>query len=362
MNFIDLKAQYTEIKPQIQAAIDKVLEHGKYINGPEVSELEQKLCEFTGVKNCVLLGSGTDALLLPLMYLNLSAEDEIIVPAFSFFGTAEVVSIVKAKPVFVDINPDTYNIDVDKIEKAITSKTKVIMPVGLYGQCPEMNKINSIAAKYNIKVLEDAAQSFGGTYHGKSSCNLTDMAGTSFYPAKPLGAYGDAGAFFSNDNDLAQAVRELKEHGSAKTYHHTRIGLNGRCDSIQAAILLEKLKIFPKELKRRQEAASYYDLKLTPFMKTPIIKEGNTSAYAQYTIEVENRDIIREKLSEQGIPTAVHYPMPMNKQPIYVEMGHGNEDFEFSDSAARRVMSLPMHPYLTEVEQDKVVEALKSLL
>lgn len=362
MNFIDLKTQYEKIEKPIQNAIHRVLEHGRYINGPEVQEAEEKLAEYAGVKNCVLLGNGTDALLIALLAAGIKPNDEIIVPAFSFFGTAGAVSFLNGTPVFVDIDPNTYNIDASKIETAITDKTKAIMPVSLYGQCADMDAINAIAKKHNLPVIEDAAQSYGATYKGKFSCNLSTMATTSFYPAKPLGAYGDAGAFFSNDDDITQIAKELKEHGGPRAYHHIRIGMNARCDSIQAAIILEKLKIYKQEVELRQAAAAYYSEHLDALVKTPKIQEGNTSSYAQYTIELDNRDDFREFAQGKGVPTAVHYPMSMNKQPIYMEMGYGAKDYELSDKAASRVVSLPMHPYLTHEEQDQVIQTIKEFI
>lgn len=362
MNFIDLKTQYKGIEEKIQKRINSVLDSGRYINGPEVKEAEEKLAQFSGVKHCVLVGNGTDALIISLMALGVQPGDEVIIPAFSFFGTAGAISFLKATPIFVDIDPKTYNIDADKIEVAITDKTRLIMPVSLYGQCADMDKINAIAKKHNLPVIEDAAQSYGATYKDKSSCNLSTMATTSFYPAKPLGCYGDGGAVFTNDDELAQISRELREHGGARAYHHIRIGMNGRCDTIQAAILLEKLAIFPEEIKKRQEVAAYYSSKLSQHVQTPHIIEGNSSVYAQYTIEVNNREKFREKMTEAAIPTAVHYPKTMNKQPIYIDMGYGDINFERSDYAASRVVSLPMHPYLTTEEMDRVVDAvLKSI-
>ncbi len=362
MNFIDLKSQYQKIETPINEAIKRVLEHGRYINGPEVQEAEEKLAEYAGVKHCVLLGNGTDALLVSLLAVGMKPGDEIIVPAFSFFGTAGAVSLLNGTPIFVDIDADTYNIDASKIEAAITDKTKAIMPVSLYGQCADMDVINSIAAKHNLPVIEDGAQSYGATYKNKFSCNLSTMATTSFYPAKPLGAYGDAGAFFSNDDEIAQIARELKEHGGPRAYHHIRIGMNGRCDSIQAAIILEKLKIYKQEVELRQAAAAYYSENLSSLVKTPKILDGNTSSYAQYTIELDDRDKFREFAQEKGVPTAVHYPMSMNKQPVYMEMGYGAKDYLTSDTAASRVVSLPMHPYLAKEEQDKVISTVKEYL
>jgi len=359
--FIDLKAQYELVKPQMKEAIDKVLEHGQFIMGPELKELEAKLSEFTGAKHAIAVSSGTDALLLSMMALGIKPGDEVIVPDFSFFATAEMVELIGATPIFVDINPKTYNLDADLIEKYITSKTKAIVPVSLYGQCADMDTINAVAKKHDLPVIEDAAQSFGATYKGKKSCNLSTLAATSFFPAKPLGGYGDSGAVFTNDDDLAAKVRELLNHGQQGRYNHTSIGINGRCDTMQAAILLIKLELFPEEVKLRAQIGQRYtehlkDLKL----QTPRIAEGCTSVYAQYTLEVNNRAEVQKKLQELGVPTAVHYPSVMSRQPVF--SGKYPNQCPISERAASRVMSIPMHPYLKEDVQDQVISKIKEVL
>lgn len=358
--FIDLKAQYKLIESEMKEAIHKVLDHGQYIMGPELKELENHLAEYTGAKHCIAVSSGTDALLVPMMALNIGPGDEVIVPDFSFFATAEMVEFMRATPVFVDINPKTYNLDPALIEKAITPKTKAIIPVSLYGQCADMDAINAIAKKHNIPVIEDAAQSFGGTYKGKKSCNLSTMAATSFFPAKPLGGYGDAGAIFTNDDQLAKAMREFMNHGQETRYHHTRIGINGRCDTLQAAILLVKMKLFPKEVEARDMIAQRYNQKFQGKVQTPTVLDGLQSVWAQYTLEFDNRDDIQRRLQELGVPTSVHYPTVMSAQPAFG--GKYKSNCPHSKSAASRVMSLPMHPYLSESVQDEIISKVLSVL
>lgn len=358
--FIDLKAQYKLVEAEMKEAIHKVLDHGQYIMGPELRELEAHLAEYTGAKHCIAVSSGTDALLVPMMALNIGPGDEVIVPDFSFFATAEMVEFMRATPIFVDIDPKTYNLDPALIEKAITPKTKAIIPVSLYGQCADMDAINAIAKKHNIPVIEDAAQSFGGSYKGKKSCNLTTMAATSFFPAKPLGGYGDAGAIFTNDDTLAKAMREFMNHGQETRYHHTRIGINGRCDTLQAAILLVKMKLFPKEVEARERIAQRYNQKFEGKVQTPRVLDGAQSVWAQYTLEFDNRDDIQKKLQELGVPTSVHYPTVMSAQPAFG--GKYPSNCPHSKNAASRVMSLPMHPYLSEDVQDEIISKVLSVL
>ena len=361
MQFIDLGAQQARIKDKIEAGIARVLSHGKYILGPEVIELEEKLAEFTGAKYCITCGNGTDALQIAQMALGIGPGDEVITPGFTYIATAETVALLGAKPVYVDVDPVTYNLDPARLEAAITLNTKAIIPVSLYGQCADFDAINAIAEKYNIPVIEDAAQSFGATYKGKRSCNLTMIACTSFFPSKPLGGYGDGGAIFTNNDELAKVIRQVARHGQDRRYHHVRVGVNSRLDSLQAAILLPKLEILTEELELRQQVANRYTMLLneTGVMTTPTIVEGNVSAYAQYTIQVENRSDVQAKLKEAGIPTAVHYPIPLNKQPAVAD---GSIELPVGDQIAERVMSLPMHPYLTEDEQLMVVSALQEAL
>ncbi|TLS69028.1 DegT/DnrJ/EryC1/StrS family aminotransferase [Mariprofundus erugo] len=355
MEFIDLKSQQQRIKPQIDAAIARVLEHGAYIMGPEVAELEQRLAAYTGASHAIGVASGTDALLIALMALGVGDGDEVITTPFSFIATAETIVLLGAKPVFVDIDPKSYNLDPELLEAAITSKTKAIMPVSLYGQCADYDAINAIADKHGLPVIEDACQSFGATYKGRKSCNLTTIGCTSFFPSKPLGCYGDGGACFTNDADLAKIMREIRVHGQDRRYHHPRIGVNGRLDTLQAAILLAKMDIFEDEVAARERIGARYSQLLSDYAVTPAIAAHNTSVYAQYTVLVENRDQVQAGLKEAGVPTAVHYPIPLNRQPALACA----ERFEHSEYAAERVMSLPMHPYLTDQELQMVAEAVK---
>ena len=308
MQFIDLKTQQLKIKDQIDKNIHRVLEHGKYIMGPEVVELEERLADFVGVQHAIGVSSGTDALLIAMMALGIGRDDEVITTPFSFIATAETIALLGAKPVFVDICPDTYNIDPTLIEAAITAQTRAIMPVSLYGQCADFDAINTIANRYGLPVIEDGAQSLGATYKGQQSCGLSTIGCTSFFPSKPLGAYGDAGACFTNDGNLAKLMREIRVHGQDQRYHHPRIGINGRIDSIQAAVLLAKLEIFPEEVTQRGEAGANYSkliLELCPDVTPPHIADGNSSVYAQYTILVKNREATQEKLKAAEVPTAV---------------------------------------------------------
>lgn len=358
MEFIDLKAQYAKLKIQIDAGIQKVLEHGQYILGPEVTELENKLAEYTGAKYCITCANGTDALQIAQMALGIGASDEVITPGFTYIATAETVTLLGAKPVYVDVDPKTYNIDVEKLEQAITPKTKAIIPVSLYGQCADFDAINAIAQKYNIPVIEDAAQSFGATYKGRKSCNLSTIACTSFFPSKPLGCYGDGGAIFTNDDELAVIIRQIARHGQDRRYHHIRVGVNSRLDTLQAAILLPKLAVLDEEIQARQKVAETYNRLFNEIgiTTTPFIEEHNQSAWAQYTIQVENRADIQAKLKEQGIPTAVHYPIPLNKQPA---VANNNVSLPVGDAIAQKVMSLPMHAYLSLEMQKQLIEKLR---
>ena len=359
MQFIDLKKQYKLIESDILNSIKKVLDHGQYIMGPEIAQLEQELANFVGAKHAIVNASGTDALFMALLALNVKPDDEIITTPFSFFATAEVIALCHAKPVFVDIDPMTYNMDVTQIEAAITYKTKAIMPVGLYGQPCDMTAINAIAKRHGLAVIEDAAQSFGATHARRYSCALSTIGCTSFFPSKPLGGYGDSGACFTDDDNLAEQLREIRIHGQNARYKHRRIGINGRMDSIQAAILLEKMKLFPKEIALRQAAAERYNKLLKGIARTPIIVKGNTSVFAQYTIEVDNREQLQKDLQAAGVPTAVHYPVAMHQQEALSHLGYKLGDFPHAELASNRVISLPMHPYITLEEQQQVVEAIK---
>ncbi|PQQ32371.1 aminotransferase DegT [Photorhabdus luminescens] len=345
MQFTDLAAQQLKIKDKIDANIQKVLAHGKYILGPEVAELEDRLIEYTGAPYCITCANGTDALQIALMAIGIKPGDEVITPGFTYIATAETVALLGGVPVYVDVKPTTYNLDPAQLKAAITPKTKAIIPVSLFGQCADFDEINAIAEKYNLTVIEDAAQSFGATYKGKRSCNLTTISCTSFFPSKPLGCYGDGGAIFTHDEELAKIIRQIARHGQDRRYHHIRIGVNSRLDTLQAAILLPKLEIFDEEMALRQHVAENYHQALNNIgiMTTPYIEPHNLSAYAQYTIRVKNRDELQHKLKEQGIPTAVHYPIPLNKQPAVAS----HIALPVGDEIAQEVISLPMHPYLS---------------
>lgn len=358
IDFIDLKAQQNRIKDKIDAGIQNVLTHGQYILGPEVIELEEKLASYVGAKHCITCANGTDALQIAQMAFGIGPGDEVITPGFTYIATAETVALLGAKPVYVDVNPKTYNLDVEKLEAAITPRTKAIIPVSLYGQCADFDAINAIAAKYGIPVIEDAAQSFGATYKGRKSCNLSTVACTSFFPSKPLGCYGDGGAIFTNDDELAKVIRQIARHGQDKRYHHIRVGVNSRLDTLQAAILLPKLEILDDEMQARQKVAEIYNQLFNEagIHTTPYLEAHNTSAWAQYTIQVDNRAEVQEKLKAQGIPTAVHYPIPLNKQPAVAD---SEIHLPIGDAIAEKVMSLPMHPYLSEQEQKIIVKSLK---
>lgn len=360
MDFIDLKSQYIRLKPQIDAAIRRVLEHGHYILGPEVSDLEEALAAYTGAKYCITVANGTDALQIALMALGVGPGDEVITPGFSYIATAESVALLRAKPVYVDIDAGTYNLDPALLEAAITPRTKAIIPVSLYGQCADFDSINEIAVRYGIPVIEDAAQSFGATYKGRKSCNLSTIACTSFFPSKPLGCYGDGGAVFTSDDELAKVIRQIARHGQDRRYHHIRVGINSRLDTIQAAVLLVKLEMFTEEIALRQQVAQRYGRSLSELslFAAPQIESHNLSVYAQYTLRTLHREAVLEGLKEAGVPTAVHYPLPLNRQPAVrddvVILPQG-------DCAANEVFSLPMHPYLTDAAQACIVAALAEL-
>jgi UDP-2-acetamido-2-deoxy-ribo-hexuluronate aminotransferase len=360
MDFIDLAAQQALIKKKLSINIEKVLTHGQYILGPEVHELEDKLSDYCGAKYCITCANGTDALQIALMALDIGVGDEVITPGFTYIATAETVALLGAIPVYVDIDYKTYNMDAALLEAAITTRTKAIIPVSLYGQCADLDAINTIANKYGIPVIEDAAQSFGAIYKGKRSCNLSTIATTSFFPSKPLGCYGDGGAIFTNDEELATIIRQIARHGQDRRYHHIRVGVNSRLDTLQAAILLPKLEILEDEMQARQRVAENYTklFNQSGISTTPFVEAHNQSAWAQYTIQVENRDEVQARLKEAGIPTAVHYPIPLNKQPAVAD---GNAVLPIGDQVAQKVMSLPMHPYLKVDEIELIVSSLKDL-
>lgn len=374
MQFVDLEAQQKRILPNglslreyINQRLSEVFDHGRYILGPEVEELEHKLAAFVGVDNCVSISSGTDALLVALLALGIRPGDEVITTPFSFIATAETIALLGARPVYVDIDPRTYNLDPDQLDAAISTNTKAIIPVSLYGQPADFPCINQIASRHRIPVIEDGAQSFGATQLGKRSCSLSTIGITSFFPSKPLGSYGDGGACFTNDKDLAERMRRISRHGQSRRYFHTELGINGRLDTLHAAILLAKLELFDSEIEARMEIGNSYSRKLNSagLMTTPFIKEGNTSVYAQYTIEVADRLSVQAALNRKNIPTAVHYPTLLCQQPALKACGPRCKTgciTPKAQKASKHVLSLPMHPYLSEVDQDKVVEAVISAI
>lgn len=359
MEFIDLKAQYRRLGSSIQGRLNRVMQSAQFIMGPEVEELESALAARIGAKHCIGCASGTDALLLALMALGIGSGDEVITSPFTFIATGEMIALIGAKPVFVDIDARTYNLDPVKLPAAITSRTRAIMPVGLYGQCAEMDAVNATAAEHKLPVIEDAAQSFGATYKGRPSCNLSTIGCTSFFPSKPLGCYGDGGACFTNDDQLANAIRRTRNHGQDGRYHHVALGFNGRLDTLQAAILLAKLEVFDEELRRRDEIAQLYLSELSDVVQVPYIESYNQCAWAQYTVRVQNRSAIQRVLSESGIPTAVHYSKPIHLQPVFANLALRNGSFPISERASDEVLSLPMHPYMSKAEILKVADTLR---
>ena len=356
--FIDLEAQQNRISTEIQSRITAVLEHGKYILGPEVDELEERLSDYTGALHCITVANGTDALQIALMALGIGRGDQVIVPAFSYIATAEATAILGADPIYVDIDPITYNLDPHKLENAITSKTKAIIPVSLYGFPADFDSINRVAEKYSIPVIEDGAQSFGASYKGRKSCNLSLIGCTSFFPTKPLGCYGDGGAVFTSDQELAKLIRQIARHGQEKRYYHTKVGVNSRLDTIQAAVLLAKLHILDIEISEREKVAVNYNegFAATQLIKTPANAEGISSAWAQYTIRVSGRAYLQENLAEMGIPTMVHYPMPLSSQPAVAKHSINPH----SETAASEVVSLPVYGTLCKQKQNEVIKAVIS--
>ena len=359
MQFIDLQRQYQLYKQEIAEEINKVLDTSRYILGPAVTELEAALAGYLGVKHAIGCGSGTDALLLALLAMELKPGEEVIVPDFTFFATAEVVSLLGGIPVFADILPDTLNLDPRQVEARITARTRGVIAVSLYGQCADFDELTALARRRNLFLIEDAAQSFGATYQGRKSGALCRLATTSFYPAKPLGAYGDAGALFTGDDALAERLRVLANHGQQVTYRHSLVGINGRLDTLQAAILKVKLRHFPEELERRQQVAAWYDEELAGLVSTPQVKKENRSSWAQYTVRSPQRPRLIEQLKQRGIPTAIHYPMPLHQQEVYARMGIRDESLPEAVKASKEVFSLPMHPYLTREEVKAVASAFR---
>ena len=358
--FIDLKAQYAALKPRIDARIQRVLDHGQYIMGPEVQELEEALAAHTGAKHCITVASGTEALLIALMALEIKPGDEVITTPFTFAATAETIVLLGAKPVFVDIEPDTCNIDAWKIAAAITDRTRAIMPVSLYGQVADMTAINAIAGP--IPVIEDAAQSFGASYQGRKSCALSTFGATSFFPSKPLGCYGDGGALFTDDDALAQAAREIRVHGQSARYTHTRLGVGGRMDTLQCAIVLAKLERFDWEIARRLEIGARYQQLLGDLpVQRLAVREDRNCVWAQFTLQVNDRAHIQKALQDAGIPTAIHYPKPLHHQPAYAHLCCP-DCCPVSVTAGARVLSLPMSADLSDAQQDAVIDALRHAL
>lgn len=362
LDFVDLKSQYAALRTQIHARMQRVLDHGRYIMGPEVAELEQRLAQFTGARHCVAVASGTEALLISLMALDLQPGDEVITTPFTFAATVETIVLLGGRPVLVDIEADTCNIDARLVEAAVTTRTRAILPVSLYGQCADMDAINAVARRHNLAVIEDAAQSFGATYRGRRSGNLSTFGCTSFFPSKPLGCYGDGGAIFTSDDALAQACREIRVHGQGTRYRHTRVGVGGRMDTLQCAVVLAKLDRFEWELQRRRSlGARYLDLLRGVNVGLPTVRPDGDPVWAQFTVFVDHRDAVQCALHAAGVPTAVHYPLPLHHQPAYRHLA-GGDAFPVSLHASRRVLSLPMSADLAFEQQDRVVGALRDAL
>lgn len=362
MQFCDLNRQYVAYQSEIDAAIQGVINTASFINGKEIGLLEEDLAQYAGVKHALAVSSGTSALLLALLAYGVGPGDEVICPAYSFIATASMVSFLKATPVFVDVSPLDFNIDVSKIEEAITSQTKGIIGVSLFGQCADYDGLNALASKYGLWVIEDGAQSFGATNNGRKSCSCTEMATTSFFPAKPLGCYGDGGAVFTNDDRLADLVKMYRGHGQSARYYHDKIGINGRMDTIQAAILRVKLKYFDEEIKNRQAASEWYSVRLHGLAMLPIVAENKKNTWAQFTIALDNRDEVKKYLADKGIPTAIHYPLPLPRQKAFADLPSYEKSFEVSELLSQTVLSLPMHGLITEEEVDIVCKAITEAL
>lgn len=360
MEFIDLKTQQESIRSQIDERISRVLDHGRYILGPEIEELEERLCEYVGVKHSIGVSSGTDSLLIALMALDIGPGDEVITVPYTWISTAEMIALIGATPVFVDIEPVSLNMDTDLLEAAITEKTKAIMPVGIYGQTANMSAVNEIARRNgDLPVIEDAAQSFGATHRGEKSCGLSLIGSTSFFPSKPLGGYGDGGCLFTDDDELARKMKQIRVHGQERKHHHPILGLNGRLDSLQAAVVLAKLDIFDEEIELRQKVADAYGSAIeATSIRLPRVAEGNTSVWAQYTILSENRDELQTKLNEEGIPSVPYYAVPLHLQPVFADLGHEKGDFPVTEEVSEQCLSLPMHPYLSSDEIGKVTTVI----
>lgn len=361
MNFIDLQAQYKELKDEITQAMDQVLDSCQFINGPDVAGLEKEMSEFCGTKHGIGVSSGTDALYIALMALGIGPGDEVITTPFTFIATAEVVSLLGATPVFADIDDKTLNIDPSKIEEKVTEKTKSIIPVHLYGQCADMDAILALAEKKGIPVIEDAAQAIGSEYKGKRACSMGTMGCLSFFPSKNLGCYGDGGMIMTADSDLSVKLQQLRNHGQDKKYSHKYIGVNGRLDTLQAAVLRVKLKYLEKALDARVRLADRYSAELKDVVNVPFREEHNRHVYNQYTIRTPDRDKLQQHCLDNGVPIAVHYPMPLHLQESFKSLGYKEGDFPVAEKAAKEVMSLPMFPEMTEEQQDIVIKTIKSL-
>ncbi|MBX3423870.1 MAG: DegT/DnrJ/EryC1/StrS family aminotransferase [Pirellulaceae bacterium] len=355
MQFIDLQTQYQRYQTEIDARMKAVLEHGKFIMGPEIADMEQSLAKYVGVPHCISVSSGTHSLEIALRALDIGPGDEVITVPFTWISSAEVIMLVGAKPVFVDIEPNYFNIDVARLEQAITARTKAIIPVSLFGQMPDYQAINAIAQRHGIVVIEDGAQSFGASQHGRKSCGVTKISSTSFFPAKPLGCFGDGGALFTDDAALADKMRAIRTHGGLQRHNHPYVGTNGRMDTLQAAVILAKLPHFDWEVAQREQIGARYTQLLRNACGVPEVMPGNTHVYAQYTIRTSNRDAVGNQLKEAGIPTAVYYPKCMHEQPVFAPLGYKLGDFPVSEKASREVISLPMHPFLTAEQQDRIV-------
>ena len=362
MEFIDLQTQYLRYQPEIDARMQAVLRHGRFIMGPEIAELEAQLADRVGVRHAITVASGTDSLEIALRALGIGPGDEVITVPFTWISTAEAIGLVGARPVFVDIDADTYTMDPERLEAAVTPRTRAIIPVSLFGQMPDFDRINAIAARHRLPVLEDAAQSFGATQRGRRSGGATRLGSTSFFPAKPLGCYGDGGALFTDDGALAETMRAIRTHGGLARHHHPLLGMNGRFDTLQAAVLLAKLPHFPAELAARARIGARYTERLRGLCAAAAVGPGNTHVYAQYTIRVPDRDRVAATLAARGIPTAVYYPKCLHEQPAFAPCGYRRGDFPVAERASREVLSLPMHPFLTESDQDAVVAAVQAAL
>lgn len=358
--FVDLAVQQNRVRGELERRMHQVLRHGHYIMGPEIAELEARLAAYVGVRHCISVASGTDSLEIALRALGVGSGDEVITVPFTWISTVEVIGLCGAKPVFVDIEPAGFNLDPERLEAAITPRTKAIMPVDLFGQMPDYDRINTIAARHGIPVIQDAAQSFGSTQHGRRACAQTLVGSTSFFPAKPLGCYGDGGALFTEDESLAARMRAIRTHGGERRHHHPYLGMNGRLDTLQAAILLAKLEVWDDEVAARGRIGARYTSLLRGACGVPEIMPGNTHVYAQYTVRLPRRDAAAERLKAAGIPTAVYYPKCLHEQPIFATLGNRLGDFPESERAAREVLSLPMHPYLQPAQQDSIVAALRA--